>query len=137
MLRRPPRSTRTDTLFPYTTLFRSAQAPALPPGGAGGGPAVRRGAPGVDAGAGAVLHGPGAGRSDRAQRLALAAHHPARYLQQRDEDHLLRRPGGERRVEIETTPPHPPASPAPPSRSEAHTSELQSLMRISYAVFCL
>src|SRR3546814_5847413 len=105
MIRRPPRSTRTDILFPYTTLFRS---------------------PGVDAGAGAVLHGPGAGRSDRAQRLALAAHHPARYLQQRDDDHLLRRPGGERRVEIETTP-----------RSEEHTSELQSLMRISYAVFCL
>src|SRR3546814_18530904 len=94
MIRRPPRSTRTDILFPYTTLFRS---------------------PGVDAGAGAVLHGPGAGRSDRAQRLALAAHHPARYLQQRDDDHLLRRPGGERRVEIETTPPHPPASRAPPS----------------------
>src|SRR3546814_14266339 len=73
MIRRPPRSTRTDTLFPYTTLFRSAAV-------AGG-----LGAPG------------------------LRAAQPARG------------DGGRGRH----------------GRSEEHTSELQSLMRISYAVFCL
>src|SRR3546814_2895650 len=72
MIRRPPRSTRTDTLFPYTTLFRSP-----------GPPHVRAVAPA----------GPG-------------------------RDHLgVQLPGR--------------------GRSEEHTSELQSLMRISYAVFCL
>src|SRR3546814_3736671 len=68
MIRRPPRSTRTDTLFPYTTLFRSSPPrSASPPG-----------------------------RSARSGR-----------------------------------------SPSTGMRSEEHTSELQSLMRISYAVFCL
>src|SRR3546814_11051251 len=67
MIRRPPRSTRTDTLFPYTTLFRSQLV-----------------------GGGDVQH---------VQALNAAG--------------------------------------APASRSEEHTSELQSLMRISYAVFCL
>src|SRR3546814_5335209 len=71
MIRRPPRSTRTDTLFPYTTLFRS-----------------RRG-------------------SIRA-RFSTAATSTARF------------PMG-----------------CGAMRSEEHTSELQSLMRISYAVFCL
>src|SRR3546814_13608701 len=73
MIRRPPRSTRTDTLFPYTTLFRSRHGPEP---AAVRVPEPRRG---------------GAGRRQR--RAAL--------------------------------------------RSEEHTSELQSLMRISYAVFCL
>src|SRR3546814_4027305 len=81
MKRRPPRSTRTDTLFPYTTLFRSLL------GHARSRPARR-----LDA---------------RARRLADARAHP----------------GPER---------HPGSH-----RSEEHTSELQSLMRISYAVFCL
>src|SRR3546814_9725162 len=72
MIRRPPRSTRTDTLFPYTTLFRS-------------GVSVGRPVPVDDA------------RPDIGPELVI----------------LLRR------------------------RSEEHTSELQSLMRISYAVFCL
>src|SRR3546814_1263212 len=76
MIRRPPRSTRTDTLFPYTTLFRSDH-PAHPDPGHGG--------------------------------------------------HLLR-PAVHRR-------PYPQF--VAPGRSEEHTSELQSLMRISYAVFCL
>src|SRR3546814_1538530 len=76
MIRRPPRSTRTDTLFPYTTLFRSSlcrstSCPAAPTGTAG--PRHRSVSP--------------TGRTGR--------------------------------------------------RSEEHTSELQSLMRISYAVFCL
>src|SRR3546814_3641133 len=69
MIRRPPRSTRTDTLFPYTTLFRSLSRP------------------------------------------------PIRY---RRSCESRRRPDG-----------------AWACRSEEHTSELQSLMRISYAVFCL
>src|SRR3546814_5716618 len=91
MLRRPPRSTRTDTLFPYTTLFRS------PPTSSG------------------------SSSASTTRREAVA---PGRAGSPR------RRAG---RV---------PGSPAPPSlqppqRSEEHTSELQSLMRISYAVFCL
>src|SRR3546814_10173541 len=86
MIRRPPRSTRTDTLFPYTTLFRSAPS----------------GAPST---AGRLRRVGTAGRCSRAR-----THNPA------PPD---RRPGDTGR------------------RSEEHTSELQSLMRISYAVFCL
>src|SRR3546814_5663471 len=89
MIRRPPRSTRTDTLFPYTTLFRS-RAPEE--SGRTPGP-LRR-----DAGA-----------HPRHPRLGEA---------------LL--PEGARPVRLERG-----------LRSEEHTSELQSLMRISYAVFCL
>src|SRR3546814_3662938 len=86
MIRRPPRSTRTDTLFPYTTLFRS-------PGGrlAGQPAAAAQRLPGQLAGATARR---------RPDRGAVC-------------------------------------SGAPEGRSEEHTSELQSLMRISYAVFCL
>src|SRR3546814_3099432 len=73
MIRRPPRSTRTDTLFPYTTLFRSP---------------------------------------DRAGHRALDRHDRA----------------FDARLALWRT---------PAARSEEHTSELQSLMRISYAVFCL
>src|SRR3546814_7489968 len=75
MIRRPPRSTRTDTLFPYTTLFRSVR---------------RAGAAALD------LAYVACGRLDGFWEKGLA-----------------------------------------PWRSEEHTSELQSLMRISYAVFCL
>src|SRR3546814_5209933 len=80
MIRRPPRSTRTDTLFPYTTLFRSRSD----------GGAARR----------PLHHRP---------RLSGGPDRP--------------RPSGGADPEI--------------PRSEEHTSELQSLMRISYAVFCL
>src|SRR3546814_3145252 len=84
MIRRPPRATRTDTLFPYTTLFRSLfhqeGGEAIVATG------VERGGPGGEAGQGVA---PGAA------------------------------------VELDA------------GRSEEHTSELQSLMRISYAVFCL
>src|SRR3546814_1116266 len=97
MIRRPPGSTRTDTLFPYTTLFRSGRSAAPGTGGA----AFRRGRRGV-------------GGTERASRQAGG--HGA--------DHLRRSPGGS----------HPDAE---AGRSEEHTSELQSLMRISYAVFCL
>src|SRR3546814_1622334 len=82
MIRRPPRSTRTDTLFPYTTLFRSD-----------------------------------AGRANQAEDRALQL---ARALLHGEilKDTLLDL--------LQTV-----------MRSEEHTSELQSLMRISYAVFCL
>src|SRR3546814_9668230 len=80
MIRRPPRSTRTDTLFPYTTLFRSDEM--------------------VD-GVGAFVEAElSHGEVQRLHRLHRLADNPA-------------------------------------VRSEEHTSELQSLMRISYAVFCL
>src|SRR3546814_15532799 len=81
MIRRPPRSTRTDTLFPYTTLFRSSHV-LLP---------LQRRSPG---------------------RQGTACQR--RHLRSR------RLHAGRRR-----------------DRSVEHTSELQSLMRISYAVFCL
>src|SRR3546814_4361638 len=105
MIRRPPRSTRTDTLFPYTTLFRSARScrsrTALAAPAARWGREVQ---PGLR-----VAFGPLRPR-DRAHR----AH---------GDDHAgdLRWIAGAHRL----------------ARSEEHTSELQSLMRISYAVFCL
>src|SRR3546814_4475611 len=105
MIRAPPRSQRTDTLFPSATLFRSPDrggpAPVVPEG------RRRR----LRQHALQVVHRPGA--APRRSRLAgrgdvgLAA----------PEAHRRRRPGG--------------------PRSEEHTSELQSLMRRSYAVFCL
>src|SRR3546814_4744848 len=94
MIRLPPRSTRTDSLFPYTTLFRSRRRPAAASGrpGRAARPAAdraRRGGDRLRPGA-----RPGLGR-------------------------VAARCGGDRE-----------------RRSEEHTSELQSLMRISYAVFC-
>src|SRR3546814_8758502 len=94
MIRRPPRSTRTDTLFPYTTLFRSGQRQGLRVIFARGKVAV---------GARRALKGQAARRIGQRRRLHRV-------------DQSLRRS----RI-----------------RSEEHTSELQSLMRISYAVFCL
>src|SRR3546814_5661291 len=96
MLRRPPRSTRTDTLFPYTTLFRSA---------AQLGPLLR---------AFGVIVIP-AGQGDFVHNAAIHIVTPAGRLVR------IRDPGALATV----------------LRSEEHTSELQSLMRISYAVFCL
>src|SRR3546814_3095387 len=95
MIRRPPRSTRTDTLFPYTTLFRSTL-------------------------------GDGPRRALELTRRALAASTLGHL------DHALER---ERAGQIELigTPDFAEGA----DRSEEHTSELQSLMRISYAVFCL
>src|SRR3546814_2774525 len=84
MIRRPPRSTRTDTLFPYTTLFRSVVRQVLRDGARGG------------------LRQTGDQREQRGLPATARPH---------DRDGL--------------------------PRSEEHTSELQSLMRISYAVFCL
>src|SRR3546814_3172389 len=97
MIRRPPRSTRTDTLFPYTTLFRS------------------------DDGAG---HGEGAELGGREE--AGEHHHRAEL----DRECGVALGKGQ----CNGT---PDARQAQILRSEEHTSELQSLMRISYAVFCL
>src|SRR3546814_7964008 len=90
MIRRPPRSTRTDTLFPYTTLFRS---------------------------------------SDRLGRdVRTCRHRPLSSVLPQTEgtaEGRRSRPAARHRTH------------GPTGRSEEHTSELQSLMRISYAVFCL
>src|SRR3546814_14142299 len=95
MIRRPPRSTRTDTLFPYTTLFRSGRRS-------------------------------GSGRR-REDPQARNRHQGARRRVERtrNEDLTSWPTSARRRI------------PTPRRRSEEHTSELQSLMRISYAVFCL
>src|SRR3546814_3708607 len=112
MLRRPPRSTRTDTLVPYTTLFRSQ---------------------GTDRGQHA---------GDRAAPLLVRAErhrHRALFLSGRGTARLSGLPptGGIHDDESRQ-PPHQPLGDVQASRrSEEHTSELQSLMRISYAVFCL
>src|SRR3546814_9376586 len=124
MIRRPPRSTRTDTLFPYTTLFRSGR-------GAG-----RLRTPGESHRH--ARHRAGDRASDRPSRgsrgngtpwprggyrplqLAPGAPEAHRRLQRS----LYERPLAQSAALVAT-------------RSEEHTSELQSLMRISYAVFCL
>src|SRR3546814_6859574 len=113
MIRRPPRSTRTDTLLPYTTLFR----------------AQCRGAPGRwHTGRGQCA----AGGVERIVSVAAAVAKALVVSGLRRESvalpvHLWV-PSGVGRV---------PAGGITDSRSEEHTSELQSLMRISYAVFCL
>src|SRR3546814_7997174 len=89
MIRRPPRSTRTDTLFPYTTLFRSL----------------------LDELSLAVEAEEAQHQRGHAQAEAKGKH---------GQEKSSKRPGQHRQ-----------------DRSEEHTSELQSLMRISYAVFCL
>src|SRR3546814_1403345 len=97
MIRRPPRSTRTGTLFPYTTLFRSAPRPRF-------------------------LRG-----SRKPREVGeTGSRSPFRAGK--------RRVNGSPREDDRT---QGPGKRLPPRRSEEHTSELQSLMRISYAVFCL
>src|SRR3546814_982875 len=91
MIRRPPRSTRTDTLFPYTTLFRST----VPQG-------------------------------------AAPAALPTLYLYTRKTMEVLKKILAAAALASCSA-----AAGAANLRSEEHTSELQSLMRISYAVFCL
>src|SRR3546814_7251177 len=90
MIRRPTRATRTDTLFPYTTLFRSAQSAE--------------------------------GEFHLSRQPPAHLHRPVRDFRRPDRDlvyrHVFRPVLSER------------------TRSEEHTSELQSLMRSSYAVFC-
>src|SRR3546814_1344299 len=115
MIRRPPRSTRTDTLFPYTTLFRSqwAQRDFEAIGDEAFVPASQT----RDTGLFWIGH-----RQFDTLRLELGARHD--------------------RNEIDIDNAGPAARPdrdfgTTSLRSEEHTSELQSLMRISYAVFCL
>src|SRR3546814_5503696 len=118
MIRRPPRSTRTDTLFPYTTLFRSLSPPGLcwPHPRPHAGPA------------------PGG-------RLALAAAPAPAPLVSPADLPAARHPGRAPRRAVAPPPDalrrQPRFLPGHRGRSEEHTSELQSLMRISYAVFCL
>src|SRR3546814_2538719 len=100
MIRRPPRSTRTDTLFPYTTLFRSASP--LPQGTCVS-PQIQWGSKGY------IFYGVVAA-DPIASRLA-----PTGGVMVCMNSVVIR----------------------DPMRSEEHTSELQSLMRTSYAVFCL
>src|SRR3546814_1170491 len=107
MIRRPPRFTRTDTLFPYTTLFRSL-------------PVVNDRS--VEYGSADAEHPHQDNGRDR-----VAQHGPENPLTERD---VLFHIGLLSVVGFNY--PHVRAV-----RSEEHTSELQSLMRISYAVFCL
>src|SRR3546814_2420595 len=118
MMRRPPRSTRTDTLFPYTTLVRSAD-----PCGANPGPDVEDTRCGRFGRHAADLRG----RYPDRRWPALPS---GQRADRTDHDGHV---GDRRRRKL----PLPAAAPAAQGRSEEHTSELQSLMRISYAVFCL
>src|SRR3546814_1435892 len=104
MVQPPPDSNRTSTLFPYTTLFRSAEGRRRASWRADG-PDLRR-----------------RRRDVRGQAAQLRAEGQPQDVPRRD-----------RGDPVGTQPPGPPDD----RRSEEHTSELQSLMRISYAVFCL
>src|SRR3546814_10425063 len=130
MIRRPPRSTRTDTLFPYTTLFRSLGDVAVGgeiPGAVEEG--VRR--PALDGAVGEVVGMGGlGGDAVRLQIRILFQVQVGVEAAQRDLGRCARR----REAVVEAEDLHPLQGVA--TRSEEHTSELQSLMRISYAVFC-
>src|SRR3546814_3962929 len=109
MIRRPPRSTRTDTLFPYTTLFRSLSYTTF-------------GYSDLDvspSGASVTVRNTGTRAGAAVVQLYVGMPQPSPDIVQPP-----RQLKAFRRVSL-----------AP--RSEEHTSELQSLMRISYAVFCL
>src|SRR3546814_2643129 len=123
MIRRPPRSTRTDTLFPYTTLFRSHhERPGFPPLP----PAKSRLIPDNPANAPTPITPVPLQRGRQRYGLSHArAADVRRFADKRFGDGWLG-----------------PCGPALSAcgggcRSEEHTSELQSLMRISYVVFCL
>src|SRR3546814_5012100 len=99
MIRRPPRSTRTDTLFPYTTLFRSES---------------------YDSAVGMTQQGP--------THILKKVRSAVRNLEGSVRSRCMKAAAGSVRDLIEA---------GLSERSEEHTSELQSLMRISYALFCL
>src|SRR3546814_3818883 len=101
MIRRPPRSTRTDTLFPYTTLFRSHEKRQ-------------------EQHECHVYGAQGLRRHDGIGGIHVEQRHDDRHGGQEDAQPAAHVIGGTLFF-----------------RSEEHTSELQSLMRISYAVFCL
>src|SRR3546814_6176562 len=124
MIRRPPRSTRTDTLFPYTTLFRSGANAVIRRG---------RGKPRP------FFLYPGDARPSRASGLRRVAA-PCRPLFPRQDIHVLTRARAIHGALVATpgrhgTPPLVVGIAASIKRSEEHTSELQSLMRTSYALF--
>src|SRR3546814_3210144 len=127
MIRRPPRSTRTDTLFPYTTLFRSARQILL---GGRGRIAEAFGVPLFE------LTHRGAHREFRFEIADIVAGAMDLMIDLRQ--FAARRRDLERHgIEHHRKDQHQQDQPDPLKRSEEHTSELQSLMRISYAVFCL
>src|SRR3546814_2792550 len=103
MIRRPPRSTRTDTLFPYTTRFRSNRGGSAGGKKSGGSSSAKRAKTQVDEAAKAADE-----LKCNLDSILASLDPKAAQMQS-----LLEK------------------------RSEEHTSELQSLMRISYAVFCL
>src|SRR3546814_7807069 len=110
MIRLPPRSTLTDTLFPDTTLFELAVRRACQrPHRCGGGNAIGLGDGNIDPG-GCSLH---RSNLEAIARRRCTGDHQTQAI-------------GHKRIHRGTG-----------ARSEEHTSELQSLMRISYAVFCL
>src|SRR3546814_1023894 len=138
MIRRPPRSTRTDTLFPYTTLFRSPQVFRHQPA---------RAETQYDAGDDCREHYPCTGGRQQIQRIdggfSVDFGNNRRYLEHEmvqvghrylpDPESV--EPGAELRCTPEEDKDRQDQQGKP--RSEEHTSELQSLMRISYAAFCL
>src|SRR3546814_5488575 len=116
MRRRPPRSTRTDTLFPYTTLFRSGEV------------------------GGVRIQDRLSGQVARLERLANQPRQLSRQRACRPGIQLQVVPVHDRQADGQEPVAHDPADGQClllAERSEEHTSELQSLMRISYAVFCL
>src|SRR3546814_2407053 len=137
IIRRPPRSTRTDTLFPYTTLFRSLNSSPPHQGHAHCRAIARRDREQAEEG----VDGCGRCVQSSRRRLAFPAAGGARTACRaagRDQ-HRRGIRGATRSSGGGSDPPSYSPARAPeagsPERSEEHTSELQSLMRISYAVF--
>src|SRR3546814_7243832 len=119
MIQPPPRSTRTATLFPYTTLFRSVESPSL--SDSLNRQALRPKPPPRTTGAARVSKRPILQRLQCNRCLAKAPHRGMQV--QSPVRQCRKRPANLREICS--------------VRSEEHTSELQSLMRTSYAVFCL
>src|SRR3546814_1731932 len=156
MIRRPPRSTRTDPLFPYATLFRSRGVFGVPIGGEGGivstvddmlawlkhmsDPVVGTPETWRTMRTPLTSHGYGLGLIAGRHRGLAAVHHAGavvggscQMLKIVDHDlDIIVMSNGLGGLDLYTL-----VEAIIESRSEEHTSELQSLMRISYAVFCL